>query len=252
MRDGDRMSSEAIACLPRAPGNTSEDRPSSLANHEEISDTCVEIGGRSRRAERGSVALTANSELSDEILMDQLRHGVKDALSLIFRRHAPAVRNVSYRILRNEAEADDLIQEVFLFIFRKADLFNPSYGSARSWIVHVTYHRAFDRRRYLTTRHYYTSEELEDTTQNLDDRGKGIPFYERSMEGIFGREVVAKFNTHLTSEQKETIELYFFEGYALKEIAERTGRSLVNVRNHYYRGLERLRKYVATEDMRSK
>jgi RNA polymerase sigma-70 factor, ECF subfamily len=196
--------------------------------------------------------VAASNQPNDELLLQQLRQGTNDALSLIFRRHARAVRNVAYRILRNEAEADDLVQEVFLFIFRNANVFNPSYGSARSWIVHVTYHRAFDRRRYLTTRHYYTSEELEDTTQNLDDCGTGIPFYERSMEGIFGREVASKFDTHLTSEQKETIELYFFEGYALKEIAERTGRSLVNVRNHYYRGLERLRKYVAMEDMRSK
>jgi RNA polymerase sigma-70 factor, ECF subfamily len=246
------MSSEAIACLSHALGNMSTNGAPSLASHEETTDPFIETEGQSDIAKRDSLPLTVGPEFSDEILMDQVRHGVREALSLIFRRHARAVRNVAYRILRNEAEADDLAQEVFLFIFRKADLFNPSYGSARSWIVHVTYHRAFDRRRYLTTRHYYTSEELEDTTQNLDDRGKDIPFYERSMEGIFGREVASKFNTHLTSEQKETIELYFFEGYALKEIAERTGRSLVNVRNHYYRGLERLRKYVATEDMRSK
>jgi len=50
----------------------------------------------------------------------------------------------------------------------------------------------------------------------------------------------------------ETIQLFFFEGYALKVIAQRTGRSLVNVRNHYYRGLDRLRKFVLPENLRSK
>jgi len=64
--------------------------------------------------------------------------------------------------------------------------------------------------------------------------------------------LTARFNARLTAEQRETIQLYFFEGYALKEIAELTGRSLVNVRNHYYRGLERFRKYVLPEKMRSR
>lgn len=63
---------------------------------------------------------------------------------------------------------------------------------------------------------------------------------------------MAQFDSKLTPEQRQTIRLYFFEGYSLKEIAEATGRSLVNVRSHYYRGLERLRKHVLPEKLRSK
>jgi RNA polymerase sigma-70 factor (ECF subfamily) len=191
-------------------------------------------------------------EASDEMLLEQVKEGTQDALALLFRRHARAVRNVAHRVLRNEAEADDLVQDVFLFIYRKATLFDASQGAARTWIIHVTYHRAFDRRRYLNSRHFYTNQELEDTALRLIDPREEVPFYGRSMEGILGKELTARFNARLTLEQRETIHLYFFEGYALKEIAQLTGRSLVNVRNHYYRGLERLRKYILPEKSRPK
>ncbi len=191
-------------------------------------------------------------ELSDRLLLEQVQQGDKEALGFLFRRHARAVRNVACRILRNEAEADDLVQEVFLFIFRKATLFDATQGAARSWIFQVAYHRAFDRRRYLNSRHFYTSQDLEETRRHLADPRDELPFHELSMEGILGKQLTARFNVRLTLEQRDTIRLFFFEGYALKEIAQLTGRSLVNVRSHYYRGLARLRKYVLPEKMRSK
>ena len=171
----------------------------------------------------GPQPLSRIYELSDELLLEQIRDGAKEALGLLFRRHARSVRNVAYRILRNEAEADDLVQEVFLFIFRKAALFDIAGGAARSWIFRVAYHRAFDRRRYLTSRHFYSTKELEDTAFRLADPREEPQFHELSMEGIFGKELTARFNARLTAEQRETIQLFFFEGYALKEIAELTG-----------------------------
>jgi RNA polymerase sigma-70 factor (ECF subfamily) len=189
---------------------------------------------------------------SDELLIERVRAGSKEALGDIFRRYARAVRNVAFRILQDEAEADDLVQEVFLFLFRKAALYDPAKGKAATWIIHVAYHRAFDRRRYLNSRHFYTNRELEGLTLRMADPRRGVWFHEQSMEGIFGKPLMAKFNALLTPEQRETIQLYFFEGYALKEIAELTGRSLVNVRSYYYRGLERLRRYVLPEKLRSK
>ena len=86
----------------------------------------------------------------------------------------------------------------------------------------------------------------------LADPRREFSFHEQSMEGILGKPLMEKFNARLTPEQRETIQLYFFEGYALKEIAQLTGRSIVNVRSHYYRGLERLRKYVLPGKLRSR
>lgn len=197
-------------------------------------------------------AEVGTEEATDEVLLGRLRDGRKDALTILFRRHARAVRNVGYRILRNEAEAEDLVQEVFLFIFRKAALYKAAEGKAASWIVHVAYHRAFDRRRYLNSRRFYASQELTAAGVDLADPRQETALYGRTLEGILGKPLMARFHARLTPEQQETIQLFFFEGLALKEIAERTGRSIMNVRSHYYRGLERLRQFVLPETMRSK
>ena len=226
---------EAADCAPEIPLSLLDTVESSEEALQDLAGTVIPI-----------------SELSDKLLLEQVRQGDREALGILFRRYARAVRNVAYRILRNEAEADDLVQEVFLFIFRKAALFNAAQGAARSWIFQVAYHRAFDRRRYLNSRHFYTSQDLEETARCLADPRDEIPFHELSVEGVLGKELAARFNARLTPEQRETIRLHFFEGYALKEIAELTGRSLVNVRQHYYRGLARLRKYVLPEKLRTK
>jgi RNA polymerase sigma-70 factor (ECF subfamily) len=236
---------DALASTPEMLelGRSGPEIPSELVNE---THTPIEIPARL------AASVIGISEISDELLMEQVREGEEEALGILFRRYARSIRNIAYRILRNEAEAEDLVQEVFLRIFRKAALFDSTTGAARSWILHLTFHLAFDRRRYLNSRHFYSSQELDDTGFRLADMREELPFNERSVEGILGKPLMARFTARLTPEQQETIRLYFFEGYALKEIAQLTGRSLVNVRSHYYRGLERMRKFVLPEKMRSK
>jgi len=246
------MSSEAAAFFPNALASAVEVRESERCAPE----IPVEIPNRVQFPippnEKSDGAHRRVSEASDESLLEQVGEGSGEALVLLFRRHARAVRNVAHRILRDEAEADDLVQEVFLFIFRKAVLFDGGQGTARSWIFQVAYHRAFDRRRYLNSRHYYAGKELEDTASQLADPRNKIPFHELSMEGILGKQLMEQFNQRLTSDQKETIQLYFFEGHTLREIAQLTGRSLIKVRSHYYRGLKRLRQILHPATVRSK
>jgi RNA polymerase sigma-70 factor, ECF subfamily len=190
--------------------------------------------------------------LSDEFLLEQLREGNHGALALLFRRYARLVRTVAYRILRDAAEAEDLLQEVFLFIFRKWALFDASRGSARSWIVQVTYHRAIDRRRHLASRHFYANAELDETLLTIDGPIADSAFYERSIEGSLGTEMLSKIAEALSIDQRKTIQLYFFEGYTFEEIAELTKQMVGNVRNHYYRGLDKIRKLVFAPELRDK
>jgi RNA polymerase sigma-70 factor, ECF subfamily len=245
------MSFEA-AYFPDALARTPEALGSGHSAPEIPPELCEEAQSPTVARARLAQTVPQIAGISDELLLEQVREGDKEALGVLFRRHARSIRNAAYRILRNEAEADDLVQEVFLFIFRKAALFDSSHWAARSWIIHVTYHRAFDRRRYLNSRHFYSSQELDDTAFRLADLKEELPFHERSVEGILGKPLMARFTARLTPEQQETIRLYFFEGYALKEIAELTGRSLVNVRSYYYRGLERMRKFVLPDKLRPK
>jgi RNA polymerase sigma-70 factor (ECF subfamily) len=244
------MSSEAAAYFPDALTSTSEVRGTVQGAAAIPSDHPDSVQHNTSEASSSTVIPIA--EISDEALLEQVCQGTREALGLLFRRHARTVRNVAYRILKNEAEADDLVQEVFIFICRKAALFNVSGGTARSWIVQVTYHRAFDRRRHLISRHFYTSQELDDAALNMTDRRYEILFSEWSMEAVWGRDWAESLRALLSPSQLSTIELHFFEGYGFDEIAERLGQTLSNTYHHYYRGLEKLRKSAVARKLRSK
>lgn len=183
------------------------------------------------------------SEIIDEQLLEQICRGAHDALAVLFRRYARIVRILSYRLLRDAAEADDMLQEVFFFIFHKAALFDSSKGSARSWIIQVTYHRAFNRRQYLRSRHFYDSMDADDPVTAASLRTE-IAFYERSLEGTLGKETLKEIEESLSDDQRETIQLYFYEGYTIEEIAGRLGQTPGNIYNHYYRALAKMRKLV--------
>src|SRR5215472_10317307 len=92
---------------------------------------------------------------SDEFLLAEAANGRKDAIGLLFRRYRRVVWSVASRILRDETEAEDVCQDVFILLFQKAKLFDPCKGTASSWIVQVAYHRAMNRRRYLEHRQHY-------------------------------------------------------------------------------------------------
>jgi RNA polymerase sigma-70 factor (ECF subfamily) len=185
-------------------------------------------------------AATGIPESSDEALMDQVKNGSTEALSYLFRRYARLVRAIAYKILRDESEAEDTLQEVFLFLHRKSALFDSSKNSARSWIVQVTYHRAIDRRRYLQSRHFYTQVDLEDVAGELGDTR-----HKTTIEGL-EHEGLWKLFHSLSYNQRRTLILFFFEGLTLHEIARKLGQTRGNVKNHYFRGLDRLRKRLLT------
>jgi RNA polymerase sigma-70 factor (ECF subfamily) len=181
-------------------------------------------------------------EPSDESLIARVCAGECQALAVLFKRYARVTRSVAFRILRDSAEADDLVQDLFLFIQRRSSVFDGSKSSAGSWIVQMAYQRAIERRRRLITRHFYKHEDL----QNNASQVVGIPTTEHdySPEAVFGRNGLQKILAGLSEDQRETLRLFFFDGYTLSEISAKLGQPLGNVRNHYYRGLERLRKQM--------
>jgi RNA polymerase sigma-70 factor (ECF subfamily) len=246
------MTSEAAAYFPDALASASEVRGSVQGAAAIPSDLPDNVQSNTSTSRACTNTVVPIAEISDETLMEQVCEGTRDALGILFRRHARMVRNVAYRILRNEAEADDLVQDVFIFIYRKAALFNGEDGTARSWIVQVTYHRAFDRRRQLITRHFYASEELDDAALHMADRGSEALFSEWSMEAVWGGDWVKSLRALLSPSQLSTIELHFFEGYGFDEIADRLGQTLSNTYHHYYRGLEKLRKSAVARKLRPK
>jgi len=190
--------------------------------------------------------LAVEAGLSDESLLNQICEDSREALAILFRRYARIVRGVAYRVLRDPSEADDLLQDIFLLVHRLCRTFDCSKGSARFWILQLTYRRAISRRRYLTSRHFYTRLDLDQAMNQLGDvSGKsGRP--EDSVSGALERkEALQSWLVELSDRQRQTLHLFFFEGYTFEEIAAKLGQTVGNARNHYYRGLDKLRKQIS-------
>ena len=189
------------------------------------------------------VTSTAAEEPSDEALIARICVDDSDALGLLFDRYARLVWTIARRILQNNEEADDLLQDLFLLVRRRASAFNPSKGGVRSLLVQMCYQRAFSRRRDLARQNFYTSAEFNENVV-LAKPTSCAPLYDESIEARLGKTALKKAREDLSVEQRETLRLCFFEGHTLEEIAVRLGQSYGNVRHHYYRGLAKLRKHA--------
>ena len=196
-----------------------------------------------RKAPEGlAVHSVVEADVSDEVLMVQVCEGSREALATLFRRYARLVRTISYRVLRDVSEAEDLVQDVFLLVHRDCKAFDRSKAPARFWILQIAYRRAISRRRYLTSRDFYTRVELDEAAEQLTDPQANTARLEEIIDGRLENRRVQKAFAELSENQRQTIRMFFFEGYTINEIAAKLGQSRGNVKNHYFRGLERLRK----------
>jgi RNA polymerase sigma-70 factor (ECF subfamily) len=188
-----------------------------------------------------TVPIVRKPNMIDEEVMERLQNGDPDALPLLFDRFHRLVMKIALRILRDAGEAEDVMQEIFLEIFNKAGQFDPAKGSVKTWILQYAYHRSLSRRQYLALRNFYDrrqTTELEVVESNrVDVSWRGLTFEE-------WRRVIQQGLATLNEKQRKTIEMVCFQGLLLSEIAERTKESLPNVRHHYYRGLQALRKFL--------
>ncbi|MDT8068492.1 MAG: RNA polymerase sigma factor [Terriglobia bacterium] len=193
----------------------------------------------------------ADFQASDEVLLAHICDGDDEALTLLFRRYARLVRAVAYRVLRDTSEADDLVQDIFLLVHRKCTTFDSGKSPARFWILQMTYHRAISRRRYLESRYFYTQVNLEDASTELPNPSTTTRGYADSIDGVLGNGGLERMFQGLSENQRQTLQLHFLEGYSLDEIATELGQSRGNVKHHYFRGLEKLRKHIFGSKIRS-
>jgi RNA polymerase sigma-70 factor, ECF subfamily len=197
-------------------------------------------------SEQPSLCLRAQSTYvdlatqDDNQLLAHLSRGYNDALAVLFDRYHRLVFSIAVRIVRDNGEAEDVVQNVFLDIFRFVGQFNPAKGSAKVWILQYSYHRALNRRRHLDAHKFYDQESIDEK----DPDGLDVnSWYTRYTKNEL-RCLVKRALEMLGQREKQVIELAVYEGLSMREIADVTGETLVNVRHHYYRGLHKLRSVV--------
>lgn len=175
--------------------------------------------------------------------MARLQAGDLAGLEALYDRYAGLLLGISTRLLRNPTEAEDIVQETFFYLFRKHGSFEISKGSVRSWLVMVAYSKALDCCRQFKNRYQMNDADPRRSVLNIvtsSDRGP-----EKLCELSYWRSLLLEAFLDLSVEQRDTLRMHFFEGYTLLEISQKVGHPLGNIRNYYYRGLERLRKRLS-------
>jgi RNA polymerase sigma-70 factor, ECF subfamily len=152
--------------------------------------------------------------------------------------------------VRDASEADDLVQDVFILVYRDARAFDRTKGAALAWILRIAHRRAISRHRYLSSRHFYNRIDLDDVASELGDPQTTVGRVENPIAEVFGESDFQRVFNELSPNQRETLRLHFFEGCSLAEIATMLGQSQGNIKRHYFRGLERLRKQLLTGKLR--
>lgn len=184
------------------------------------------------RSQRGAAA-----EKADAVLIAEMHQPESDALAALFRRYIRLVHRVAANILRDDAEAEDVTQEVFLEIYRKAHLYDPSRGAVRVWLLQYAYRRSVQRKNVLRRRAAYRGEPLD----GVDPTPRGRP---RALTGEESRWFIRRGLAQLTAPQRATLELACLEDVSLQDVAKQLCVSVGCARHYYYRGLARLRAWA--------
>lgn len=177
-------------------------------------------------------------EIADEELMIHLQNGNDDALAVLFDRFHRLVLAIAAKIVRDPGEAEDVMQTVFLDIYRAKAQFDASKGSTKVWLLQYAYHRSINRRRQLSSRKFFDHVSFEEFgSDGLRIAGLDPVAKSPQESSVLVREALATLN----NAQKTALELAYFDGLTMQEIAERTSQTVANVRHHFYRGLDKLR-----------
>jgi RNA polymerase sigma-70 factor, ECF subfamily len=181
------------------------------------------------------------SKLSDDRVMRHLAQGHGDAIAVLLDRYSRLVESIAFRVVRDSVEAQDVAQEVFLGLCTTAARFDPAKGSTKLWVVRTAYRRSINRRRYLALRDSHSLDEGEDLPA-LPAVGNG--WVTARLTPYESQRLVRQTLGRLEAAQRIVLELIFFDGLNMREVAEKTGTTVESVRHRYYRGLDRLRQWI--------
>ena len=177
------------------------------------------------------------AHLSDEALLSLVASSDDAALAELYDRFGRIAYGLALRILRDEALAQDAVQEAFLAVWRSADRFLAERARASTWILTLVHRRAVDLVRREDRRRAEPLEgapEPASTATAEDEATLG-----------FRRRVVQEALRSLPPEQREALELGYYGGLTQSELAERLGQPLGTIKSRMFAGLSRLRDLLA-------
>jgi len=168
-------------------------------------------------------------------LVARLRAGDQQALSVLYDRYSSVVYGVALRILQDTGAAEDLLQDIFLQLWRKPDAFDSSRGSLGAWLAVIARNRSIDRLRQRRPESDIEDCVIASSTDLRDETERSLVI-----------EKVRVVMNEMSPDQRTAMELAFFEGLTHTEIAEKTGEPLGTIKTRIRSGLQMLRARFST------
>lgn len=193
--------------------------------------------GRTYTSDPGKAALAASRESEDAVLLERLQSGDQQAMAALFDRYSGIVYSVALRVLKDPAQAEDVMQDIFIQIWKKSSAFVSGRGSLGAWLAVVARNRAIDSLRRRRP------------TDSVDDvvLAASTDLAAESERNVLMEQV--RLHLHqLPPEQQKSVEMAYFEGLSHSEISEKTGDALGTVKTRIRLALISLRKAMQARE----
>jgi len=185
------------------------------------------------------IAEVTQQEITDEQLMARIQTRDAAALATLHRRHTPLLRTVVSRVVHNEHDADDLLQEIFVELWNRAGHYDEAKGKALGWMVTLARRRAIDKIRRRQA--YSRAEErlrLETGQEPQQTRHEGV---EDDVNAADRAEIFQRLLATLPDAQREALHLAYYRGLSQREIAAQTGIPLGTIKTRLELALRKIR-----------
>ena len=182
-----------------------------------------------------------SSDPTDLILLQRIVARDNNALANLYDRHSRLLFGLILRIVRDRAEAEDTLQEVFVRVWTRAELFDPRLGGPTAWLVRIARNRAIDRLRARRSREAADGPPLEEPIAERPVTATDIVSPEDAALEAERRGTVIDALAGLPAEQRRLIAAAFFEGYTHSELATRFGLPLGTVKTRIRAGIVAMR-----------
>lgn len=179
----------------------------------------------------------------DAELVVRLANGRIDSLSTLYERHSGLLLALALRILHNRHDAEEVVQEVFLYAWRRADSYDPARSSVSSWLVIITRSRSLDRLRSCRR-----AESIRSEIQQNDPAPPVLP--SEGFDQVLSGERSARVRqavAQLPPPQRQVLEFSYYRGWTQKEVAEEIGIPIGTVKTRTFLALKKLRRALDGE-----
>lgn len=188
---------------------------------------------------------TGHTELDDEELMQRLVYRDLWAFRALYDRYGNLVYSAALRVVRDPQVAEDMVQEIFLRIWRKPDSYVAQRGRFATWLTSVTRNRAVDEIRSRGRRFRYETASPEEQERELPAPETNDPALMAELADQ--RRLILAALAQIPAEQRQIIELAYFGGLTQQEIAERLSQPLGTVKTRIRLGMQKLRVALTPE-----